>query len=65
MNKSFKIICGLLLVIALGFIVFICLTGLGMAFAFIISALPTWQTAVGTFFGSVIVVLHFISEESK
>lgn len=58
--KASKIICGLLLIIALGFVVFISLTGLGMAFAFIVSILPAWQIAVGTLFGSVGVVVHLL-----
>lgn len=60
MIKMLKYFAGLLLIVAMGFIIFLVLTGLGFVLAIAVNFMPTWAIIGGTFVGTAMVVLHLI-----
>lgn len=63
--SHFKYFAGILLLVALGFMVFLTLTGLGLVLAITVNLIPLWAIVGGTFLGMVIVVLHLLTVFDK
>lgn len=57
-----KTFIGLLVLIVLGFIAFIILSGIGFMVALIFSVYPWWQILLGTLFGTAIVFIWLIEK---
>ena len=57
-----KTFVGLLVLIVLGFIAFIILSGIGLMMALILSVYPWWKILLGTLFGTAIVFVWLIEK---
>ena len=51
---------GIVLLIFLGFLSFVLLTGLGFLIGFMFHVLPLWQIVVGTLLGSIAVLMYLM-----
>ena len=57
-----KALFGMSILVVLGFIVFVTISGFGYALAITLMILPWWQIVAGTVVGSVMVVIYLLSE---
>lgn len=65
---TFKRVLGVILLIILGFITYVVLSGIGFTIALIFHLVPWWKIVLGTLGGTVIVVLYmmdFFEKEDK
>lgn len=60
-----KRLIGIAVLLLLGFLLFMCLSGLGYALAITLMIMSWWQIVAGTILGSVLVVLYLLSDISK
>ena len=58
-----KTLLGLVLLVVIGFIVFVTLSALGLMIALIRAAYAWWQIVLGTILGMIIVLVHILDEE--
>lgn len=61
----FRRICGVVLLLVYGFVVFLTLAGLGFSLALVLAVVPWWKILIGWFLGTLMVVLHVIGEIAK
>ena len=60
-----RMILSFILLIVLGFIVFVVISSLGLMMALILTSYAWWHIAIGTVIGMVMVLAHMICEEEK
>lgn len=58
--KSVRILLGSLIVVVLGFFLFVLTTGIGVLIGIVLWIFPQWQIVVGTFAGSICVIVYLI-----
>ena len=60
-----RMLIGFILLIVLGFIVFVVVSSLGMMMALILTSYAWWHIAIGTVIGMIMVLAHIICDEGK
>ena len=60
-----KALFGMCILVLLGFIVFVVLSGFGLAIAITLKILPWWHIALGTVAGMVMVLLYLLASLSE
>ena len=60
-----RMLIGFILLIVLGFIVFVVVSSLGMMMALILTSYAWWHIAIGTVIGMIMVLARIICDEGK
>lgn len=63
MKEKLKFVCGLIILILLGFLAFTTCAGFGALIGFIFVIFPVWQIVLGTIIGSVGVLLYLLEKK--